>query len=96
MLNSSIFLASYLTCGLCFLPPFAQLSLSDILKPAIEIAEGGFPVAPVTAFHWQSGSENLAAPSNAHGRDMLLGGRAPQAGEIMKMPLLGKTFRVCM
>ena len=75
-------------------PPSTQLSLSDILKPAIDLAEGGFPVAPVTAFHWQSGSADLAAPGNAHGRDVLLRGEAPQAGEVMRMPLLGKTFRV--
>ena len=72
-----------------------QLSFSEILNPAIELAESGYPVAPLTALHWQNGSEDLVAPSNVHGSDMLLGGKAPRVGDIMKMPLLAKTLRVC-
>ena len=78
-----------------FQPLHTQLSFSEILNPAIELAESGYPVAPLTALHWQNGSEDLAAPSNVHGRDVLLGGKAPQVGDIMKMPHLAKTLRVC-
>ena len=74
-----------------FLP---QFSLLEILQPAIELAEHGFPVAPVAAHLWGRRSWTLTQPGNAHGTDMLLNGRAPKAGEIMRMPLLAKTFKV--
>jgi len=67
----------------------------EILQPAIELAEQGFPVAPVAAHLWGRGSWTLTLPGNNHGKDMLLDGtRAPKAGEIMKLPLLAKTFKV--
>ncbi len=72
-----------------------QLSLSELLQPAISLAEDGFPVAPVTAHFWSNGSPDLLKPSNRHGGDMLLNGHAPKAGEIMRMPHLANTFRVC-
>ena len=31
---------------------------------------------------------------NKHGGDMLLNGRAPRPGEMMKLPLLANTFKV--
>jgi gamma-glutamyltranspeptidase/glutathione hydrolase len=70
-----------------------KLSLQEILEPAIGLAEEGYPVAPLTALLWESGSCDLQATPNTHGRDLLLGGRAPGAGEIMRMPHLATTFR---
>lgn len=71
-----------------------QLSLLDILQPAITLAEEGYPVAPLTSLYWERSCLDLLVPSNKHGRDMLLGGRAPKAGEIMRMPYLANTFKV--
>lgn len=71
-----------------------QLSLHEILQPAIDLAESGFPVAPVAAFLWNKGSADLLRPGNSHGVDLLLNGKPPRAGEIIKMPHLAKTFRV--
>lgn len=68
-----------------------QLSLYDILEPAIALAEEGYPVAPLTALHWERGTSDL---QTTHGGDLLLGGRAPRAGDLMKMPHLASTFRV--
>ena len=51
-------------------------------------------MAPITAHLWKAGSGDLLAPANAHGGDMLLGGRAPRAGDVMKMPHLARTFKV--
>ncbi len=36
---------------------FGRLSLNDVLVPAIQLAEGGFPVAPITAYFWDSGAQ---------------------------------------
>ena len=66
----------------------------EILQPAITLAEEGFPVAPVASHGWNAGSAELLRPGNTHGRDLLLDGRAPTAGEVMRMPLLANTFRV--
>ena len=72
----------------------SQLSLLEILQPAIDLAENGFPVAPISAYHWEWGAADLLNPKNRHGKDLLLNNRAPRAGEIMRMPTLAKTFKV--
>lgn len=74
-----------------FLPQFSFL---QILQPAIDLAEEGFPVAPIAAHLWELGSAVLRDPSNPHGQDMLLSGQAPRAGDIMTMPQLAATFKV--
>ena len=37
---------------------------------------------------------DLKASHNLYGRDLLLNGKAPQAGEVMTMPQLAETFKV--
>ncbi|CAG8661023.1 3282_t:CDS:2, partial [Paraglomus brasilianum] len=69
-----------------------RVGLTDILRPAIELAEHGFGVAEISAKMWQE-NEHLLRTCSAHGVDMLLDGRAPRAGEIMRMPKLARTFR---
>ncbi len=51
-------------------------------------------MAPIAAYLWKRGSWTLTKDGNTHGRDMLLKGVAPKAGEIMKMPFLANTFKV--
>lgn len=77
-----------------------KLSLLQILTPAIELAEQGFPVSEICAGFWKS-SEQLLKASSPNGAEMLKkdpkaegGCRAPRAGEIMKMPGLANTFRL--
>jgi len=70
---------------------FGIMELRDILKPAIELAENGFPVAPFTARAWQR-SEKLIK-SGPFGEEILLNGVAPKEGEIMKNPTLATTFK---
>ncbi|XP_067851106.1 glutathione hydrolase-like YwrD proenzyme [Heptranchias perlo] len=70
-----------------------KLSLGEILQPAIELAERGFPVAEITAFHWEGGVSVLQRPGNEHGEDLLIQGRSPKCGQIFKNPFLAQTFR---
>lgn len=64
---------------------------TQVLQPAIELAEEGFPVAPVTAYHWGATSMELKGPGKA--AFLTPDGDAPRAGEIQKNPDLGRTFR---
>ncbi|XP_064617708.1 glutathione hydrolase-like YwrD proenzyme [Liolophura sinensis] len=71
-----------------------KLKLSEILQPAIRLAEEGFPVQKLTSYFWRQGVESvLSQAGNTHGKDMMIDGRGPRQGEIMKMPLLANTFR---
>ncbi|KAK0552303.1 hypothetical protein OC861_005790 [Tilletia horrida] len=70
-----------------------QLSLDDILTPAIGLADNGFPVHELSAYHWVRSEPLLQKQTN--GSEMLIAssGKAPRAGEIMRMPNLARTFR---
>eukprot|EP00897_Mesotaenium_endlicherianum_P009703 jgi/Mesen1/8761/ME000524S08058 len=72
---------------------FGHLSLVEILEPAIQLAESGWPVGPLTAWQWAKGVRQLEE-GGPHGADLLLEGkRAPRAGEVMCNPHLAQTFR---
>ncbi|CAI8055398.1 Glutathione hydrolase-like YwrD proenzyme [Geodia barretti] len=66
------------------------MPLAEVLKPAIRYAEEGFPVSDYIAYQWSGQGPRLSAlPS---GQEMLLNGRPPRQGEVMKLPTLGKTL----
>ena len=69
-----------------------KISLSEVLTPAIRLAEQGYPVSEVVAHSWAA-SEKLLKEASNNGNDMLRNGKAPKAGEIMTMPNLAKTLR---
>ncbi|KAK3232581.1 hypothetical protein CYMTET_57085 [Cymbomonas tetramitiformis] len=70
-----------------------RLSLAEVLAPAIELAENGFPVGPITAHLWEGGLPQLKG-GGPHAVDLMKDGtRAPRAGEIMRNPNLANTFR---
>jgi gamma-glutamyltranspeptidase/glutathione hydrolase len=70
-----------------------SMPMRDILAPAIELAEQGFPVAPVTAYFWQRGAQRQLINSPG-GRELLTeGGRGPRAGQVMRLPTLAHTLR---
>ncbi|KAJ2452679.1 hypothetical protein EV183_002738 [Coemansia sp. RSA 2336] len=70
-----------------------KLQLKDILAPAIELAEDGFPVGELTAPFWQEGAGLLREKSN--GCSLLLDdGQAPQAGQVICNKELAQTMRL--
>jgi len=69
-----------------------RLPLGDVLAPAIHLAEGGFPVAPCAARWWQQGAVGQLA-GHRHGGELMIDGRGPRAGEIMRIPTLGRSLR---
>ncbi|OLS26468.1 MAG: putative gamma-glutamyltransferase YwrD [Candidatus Heimdallarchaeota archaeon LC_2] len=70
---------------------YGTLSMSDVLRPAIELARDGFPVSDITARAWEAGAKKqLSLGPNSN--EMLLNHHAPKVGEMMKIPTLAKTF----
>jgi len=74
------------------LEKYGTMKLADLLAPAIEYAENGFPVMEKSAADWASAVTKLkmnpAAASN-----YLVEGRAPRPGEIFRQKNLARTFR---
>lgn len=71
---------------------FGMLELSQVFAPAIRLADEGFPVAPLTAYYWGRGVEFQLSQAE-FGHEMLIEGRAPVAGEIMRNPSFADTLR---
>lgn len=69
-----------------------KLSVGEVLEPAIRLAEEGVPVSEIHSHSWQR-SEDLIKNASPNGHEMLLDGKAPLPGQIMKFPNLAKTFR---
>ncbi len=70
-----------------------KLPWAALFEPAIELAEKGFPVAPIIAGYWLAAEQRLAETPNA-ADTFLLQGRAPVAGQIFKNPRLAETYRL--
>lgn len=71
---------------------FGTRPLAELLKPAIEYAEEGFPVSEVIAKGWQASVASLREwPDSA--ATYLIDGRAPAAGEVFRNPRLAATYR---
>jgi len=51
-----------------------SLSMTEVLAPAIRLAEAGFPVAPITAYFWQRGAE-AQLKTALNGRELTVDGR---------------------
>ncbi|KAL1614642.1 hypothetical protein SLS54_009612 [Diplodia seriata] len=77
-----------------------RLSLEDILAPAVELGEEGFPVSELSSTFWHNSEQTIrnASPNfaemlkkDAAAKD---GCRAPRPGEIFKNPTLANTFRL--
>jgi gamma-glutamyltranspeptidase/glutathione hydrolase len=66
------------------------VSLAEALEPAIELAEGGFPM---TVFDRQMFDEHHARLTPEGARVYLHGGRPPEPGAHVVQPDLGRSFR---
>jgi gamma-glutamyltranspeptidase/glutathione hydrolase len=79
--------------GWCdLLARYGRLSLSQVLSPAIRLAEQGFPVAPITAYFWEHSADRLR--NALGGEELMIEGHTPHAGEIFRNPGLARTLRV--
>ncbi|KAF9569880.1 gamma-glutamyltranspeptidase [Agrocybe pediades] len=69
-----------------------NVTVADVFEPAIRLAEEGVPVSEIHSYAWQH-SEKLIKNASPNGDEMLLNGKAPLPGQIIKLPNLAKTFR---
>ncbi len=75
------------------LEKYGSMKLADLLAPAIEYAENGFPVMEKTAADWESEVAKLKK-TPAAATNYLVDGRAPRAGEIFRQKNLARTLRL--
>jgi gamma-glutamyltranspeptidase/glutathione hydrolase len=68
-----------------------SLSMAEILRPAIRLAEEGFPVGSITSHSWQRNAQNQLK-SALNGNELTINGRGPKPGEIFRNPGLARTF----
>jgi len=69
-------------------------TLAEILNPAIELAEQGFPVGPLTAFEWSKQADLLVKQGSPGIRALVdEQGSGPKAGQLWKNPDLAATYR---
>ena len=79
--------------GWCsMLDNYGTMSLSQVLVPAIQLAEHGFPLTEIIAHSWKRNSAKLQLNASA-ARTYLPAGQAPEAGDLIVQPDLARTFR---
>lgn len=71
---------------------FGRLPFDDLFQPAIQYAERGFPVSPITAGAWAASQRALGGFED-FSRSFLTGGKAPLPGETWRFPDQGATLR---
>ncbi|HIO62855.1 MAG TPA: gamma-glutamyltransferase [Dehalococcoidia bacterium] len=70
---------------------YGNMGLADVLKPAIEYAEDGFPVSEIISRHWDFSAYRLEGGPG--GPEMLLNGKSPKPGDVFQNPTLAETLR---
>jgi gamma-glutamyltranspeptidase/glutathione hydrolase len=82
-----------------------HMTLADVLQPAIRTAEEGYPVTEWIGRGWASQVQKLLrspdwqsgdldnGPEQPSGNELLIDGRSPRVGEIMRIPTLAETMR---
>jgi len=72
---------------------YGTLSMAEVLAPAIELAEGGFPVSPIIAGQWGNLVGVLEDDPGA-AATYLIDGEAPEAGTWFRNPDLAGSLRM--
>jgi gamma-glutamyltranspeptidase/glutathione hydrolase len=82
-----------------------SMKLADALSSAIWYAENGYPVSEIIGTAWAKPVEKLLrlpswesgdldnGPEQPSGNELLVDGRAPRPGELMRIPTLAETLR---
>jgi gamma-glutamyltranspeptidase / glutathione hydrolase len=69
------------------------MGFAEVLRPAIEYAEQGFPVSELIAGQWASSADALHGDADST-RTWLVDGRPPESGSLFSNPALGRSLRL--
>jgi gamma-glutamyltranspeptidase/glutathione hydrolase len=72
---------------------FGRLPFEQLFEPAVDYAERGHLVSPVIADQWEAVAGLYSSGFDEFRRVFLPEGRAPRAGELMRLPELGASLR---
>ncbi|MEK9508443.1 gamma-glutamyltransferase [Gemmatimonadota bacterium Y43] len=74
---------------------YGSRSLAEVVAPAIELAEDGFPVSPIIAGQWSDLVDLLSEDAGATATYLVDGGtRTPEAGEWFRNPDFAASLRM--
>ncbi len=71
---------------------FGNLPMEDVLNPAIQYAENGFPLTELIAYYWGRSAQFLKKYPGFK-ETFMPNGAAPQKGEVFRNPHLANTLR---
>jgi gamma-glutamyltranspeptidase / glutathione hydrolase len=71
---------------------FGRMPLAQVLAPAAQYAEQGFPVGEVVSVYWKD-SERILREDALTAKTFLPNGRSPKVGEIFRNPELAWSYR---
>ena len=72
---------------------YGSMSMSEVLQPAIDYAENGFPVSPQIGKSWSKSVRMLSYCENAR-QTYLTNGRSPKIGEVFQIKTLARTLQL--
>jgi gamma-glutamyltranspeptidase/glutathione hydrolase len=72
---------------------FGKMPMEQILKPAIDYAEEGFPVTELISHYWKLSLNHFRQYPNVE-ETFSINGKAPEKGDIFKNPDLAGTYRL--
>lgn len=73
---------------------FGKMPMKQVLAPAIDYAEKGFPVTELIAYYWDLSVPRLSPQPGAFAETFTIDGKAPRKGQIFKNPDLANTYRI--
>jgi len=72
---------------------FGRMPMADVLEPAIQYAESGFPVSELIAYYWERNLPLLSSQPGAFVQTYTVDGRSPVVGQLFRNPDLARTYR---
>lgn len=73
---------------------FGRLPLAQVLAPAADYADKGFPVSELIAHYWALSVPRLRDQPGAFAATFTIDGDAPRKGQVFRNPDLAKTYRL--
>jgi len=71
---------------------FGKMAMNNILEPAINYANNGFPVSELIAYYWDRSVPRLSVQPGSFKETFTIDGKAPRKGQIFKNPELANTL----